>query len=129
MMKITVLGCGPSGGVPTLKYGWGDCDSNNPKNRRLRSSIIIEKGNMALLVDTSPDLRQQLLNWRGDREKPDAVIFTHAHYDHTSGLNELRPLFFGREKLHIYATENDLELIKKEFFYLFQKSDREIYDS
>jgi phosphoribosyl 1,2-cyclic phosphate phosphodiesterase len=125
-MRITILGCGSSSGVPALKYGWGSCDQNNPKNQRLRSSIIIEKGNTSLLVDTSPDLRQQLLNYGSD--KIDAVIFTHAHYDHIGGLNELRPIFFGqREPLHIYAKQFDLSLIKKGFFYLFEKNGHEIY--
>jgi phosphoribosyl 1,2-cyclic phosphate phosphodiesterase len=128
MIKITVLGCGSSGGVPTLKYGWGDCDANNPKNHRLRSSVIIEKENTSLLIDTSPDLRCQLLNCGNGKVVPDAVIFTHTHYDHTAGLNELRPLFFGQKKtLHIYATKNDLETIKREFFYLFEENDHEIY--
>jgi phosphoribosyl 1,2-cyclic phosphate phosphodiesterase len=130
MMKITILGCGSSSGVPTLKYGWGDCDARNPKNQRLRSSIMIEKGNTLLLIDTSPDLRQQLLSYSQRFEKfyPDAVIFTHNHYDHISGLNELRPIFFGSEyTLHIFDTEDNLLLLKKEFFYLFEESSYKIY--
>jgi phosphoribosyl 1,2-cyclic phosphate phosphodiesterase len=129
MMKITILGCGPSGGVPTLKYGWGDCDANNPKNYRLRSSVMIEKENTLLLVDTSPDLRRQLLDFKNDNScSIDAVIFTHTHYDHIAGLNELRPIFLGQKKpLHLYATKNDLEAIKKEFFYLFEENNHEVY--
>ncbi|MDR0632211.1 MAG: MBL fold metallo-hydrolase [Holosporaceae bacterium] len=127
-MKITILGCGSSSGVPALKYGWGSCDPNNPKNRRLRSSIIIEKGNNSLLVDTSPDLRQQLLDHGND--KIDAVIFTHAHYDHIGGINELRPIFHGQEEpLHIYAKQFDLSLIKRGFFYLFEENDYRVYKS
>jgi len=125
-MKITVLGCGSSSGVPALKYGWGDCNENNPKNRRSRSSIVIEDGNTVLLIDMSPDLRQQLLDYGST--KIDAVILTHAHYDHMSGINELRPIFFGQKKLlPIYATEHDLSVIKKAFFYLLEENDQEIY--
>ncbi|MDR1561024.1 MAG: MBL fold metallo-hydrolase [Holosporaceae bacterium] len=125
-MKITVLGSGSSVGVPSLKYGWGNCDNNNPKNYRTRSSIIIESGTTTLLIDMSPDLRQQLLNYGSD--KIDAVIFTHAHYDHTIGINELRPIFLGENKaLHAYAKKNVICEIKKMFFYLFENSEHEIY--
>jgi phosphoribosyl 1,2-cyclic phosphate phosphodiesterase len=128
VMKITVLGCGASSGVPALRYGWGDCDKNNPKNRRSRSSLIVKKGDTLLLIDASPDLRQQLLDY-GDY-KIDALILTHAHYDHISGLNELRPIFFNKKKLlPIYAKEFDLALVKKEFFYLFEKNNYKIYES
>jgi phosphoribosyl 1,2-cyclic phosphate phosphodiesterase len=83
-----------------------------------------------LLIDTSPDLRQQLLNCDGrfNKTRPDAVIFTHTHYDHVGGLNELRPFFLGeQELLHIYATEDDLRLLKREFFYLFEQNPHKIY--
>ncbi|MDR0556045.1 MAG: MBL fold metallo-hydrolase [Holosporaceae bacterium] len=125
-MKITILGCGSSGGVPVLRYGWGDCDPGNIKNRRSRSSILIEVGNTSLLVDTSPDLRQQLLD--NGIDKIDAVIFTHSHYDHVGGINELRPIFCGNSALlPIYATELDLAMIKKSHFYLFEENKQEIY--
>ncbi|MDR2107416.1 MAG: MBL fold metallo-hydrolase [Holosporaceae bacterium] len=125
-MKVTILGCGSSSGVPMLKYGWGDCDPNNPKNRRSRSSVLIEKDGTSLLTDMSPDLRQQLLDYGVARA--DGVIFTHAHYDHINGLNELRPIFFGqKERLHVYAGKKDLDIIRKAFFYLFEESDHKIY--
>lgn len=125
-MKITILGCGASVGVPSLKFGWGECDSSNPKNLRSRSSIIIEHLNTSLLIDMSPDLRQQLLDFRS--YKIDGVILTHEHYDHVIGINELRPVFFGQEKLlEIYATENVIKNIKKMFYYLFEKTDYLIY--
>lgn len=115
-MKITVLGCGSSLGVPALHYGWGDCDKNNPKNYRTRSSIIIERNNTVLLVDTSPDLRSQLLAYGS--EKIDAVFLTHMHFDHVNGINELRPL--GNQKiLNVYSRKDVLEDIKKLFPYLF----------
>jgi phosphoribosyl 1,2-cyclic phosphate phosphodiesterase len=125
-MKVTILGCGSSCGVPSLKYGWGDCDKNNKKNRRTRSSIMIESEKTSLLVDMSPDIRQQLLNY--GTHKVDAVIFTHIHYDHTAGINELRPIFFGENKfLHAYAKENVISEIKELFFYLLNDNKQELY--
>jgi phosphoribosyl 1,2-cyclic phosphate phosphodiesterase len=128
MMKATILGCGSSLGVPALGYGWGKCDESNPKNRRSRSSIILEKDSTSLLIDMSPDLRQQLLDYGGS--KVDAVIFTHSHYDHINGINELRSVFFEQEKLlPIYASKNDINNIKRSFFYLFEENSFEIYRS
>ena len=127
-MKITILGCGSSLGVPALKYGWGICDPENSKNRRTRSSIIIEEAGTVLLVDASPDLREQLLRF-GDKNI-DAILFTHAHFDHTSGLNELRPLYLKGDKLlDIFATADVLAELKQNFSYLFHHSSHEIYDS
>lgn len=117
-MKITVLGCGSSLGVPALRYGWGNCDKNNPKNYRTRSSIIIEHGKTTLLVDASPDLRQQLLAYGS--EKIDAVFFTHIHFDHVNGLNELRPIYLGKKRrLDLYSSQETLDAIKQLFPYLF----------
>ena len=87
-MRITVLGCGHAGGTPMIGEGWGACDPENPKNRRLRPSILVENGATRLLVDTSPDLRQQLLTAGVDRL--DAVLYTHAHADHLHGIDDLR---------------------------------------
>ena len=87
-IRLTILGSGPSSGIPGLGIGWGKCDPKNPKNRRLRSSIIIQKGETRVLVDTSPDLRQQLLTQY--IERLDAVIFSHAHADHIGGIDDLR---------------------------------------
>lgn len=127
-MKITVLGCGSSLGVPALKYGWGNCNPNNPKNRRTRSSILIEQSGTVLLVDTSPDLATQLL--RCGQENIDAVLFTHAHFDHVSGINELRPLFHVEKKiLDIFANEETLNKITQTFSYLFKTDVAEIYSS
>ena len=93
-MKVTILGSGGSGGVPvadgTPGGNWGACDPGNPKNRRRRVSILVEDGGTTALVDTSPDLRQQLLD-AGVRDL-EAVLFTHAHADHAHGIDELRAL-------------------------------------
>ncbi len=86
--KITFLGTGSSSGVPGIGIGWGRCNPDNPKNTRLRQSILVEMGGKRLLVDTSPDLRQQLL--RAGVEDVDAVLFTHAHADHMNGIDDLR---------------------------------------
>ncbi|MDR0662015.1 MAG: MBL fold metallo-hydrolase [Holosporales bacterium] len=116
--KATILGCGPSGGVPCPGLGWGDCDPNNPKNYRLRSSLLIETPETTLLIDTSPDLRQQLLTH--DVKKIDAVLYTHGHADHTDGINDLRPFAFLRgAPIPIYATPPVLSELKRRFSHIF----------
>lgn len=127
-MIVTVLGCGSSLGVPALKYGWGNCDPNNPKNRRTRSSIKIDTETTSLLVDMSPDLLWQMQKCKNQRV--DAVFITHTHYDHINGINELRPIFFGkRKKLPIYSSLENLAQIKRMFYYLFEDTDVSIYKS
>ena len=95
---ITILGCGSSGGVPRVAQGWGVCDPANPRNRRRRCSIRVEQdgpgGRTSVLVDTSPDLREQLL--AADVRRLDAILMTHPHADHTHGIDDLRPLRYGR---------------------------------
>jgi phosphoribosyl 1,2-cyclic phosphate phosphodiesterase len=116
-VKITILGCGASSGTPAVDVGWGDCDPANPKNRRLRPSILVETGKTRVLVDTSPDLRQQLLNAQiGDL---DAILFTHGHADHLHGIDDLRPLNrrLGRA-LDIYADRETLDEIETRFGYV-----------
>jgi len=97
-VRITILGCGSSGGVPRLGGHWGDCDPNNPKNRRRRCSILVEqdgpKGTTRVLIDSSPDMREQLLD-AGVGEL-DAVLYTHAHADHVHGLDDLRQIVFNK---------------------------------
>ncbi|HDL16217.1 MAG TPA: MBL fold metallo-hydrolase, partial [Rhizobiales bacterium] len=91
-LKLTILGCGTSGGVPRIGGDWGNCDPANPKNYRLRCSMLVERsgaeGRTSVLVDTSPDARQQLLgagvSWL------DGVLYTHEHADHTHGIDDLR---------------------------------------
>ena len=88
-IRITILGCGNSTGVPSADGGWGTCDPTEPRNRRLRSSILIQKDDTTVLIDAGPDLRQQLLS--ANVRKLDAVIFTHVHADHSAGVDDLRP--------------------------------------
>ena len=87
-MKVTIMGSGSSSGTPSLSEGWGACDPENPRNRRLRPSLLIEIGTTTVLVDTSPDLRQQLLN--AGTNRLDAILYTHCHADHLHGIDDLR---------------------------------------
>lgn len=113
-LRYTILGCGSSGGVPRLGGHWGDCDPDNPKNQRRRCSMLVERvtgaGTTRVLIDTSPDLRAQLLD-AGVGEL-DAVVYTHSHADHVHGLDDLRMIVFNmRRRLPVWAdgdTQNDL---------------------
>jgi len=118
-MKVTILGCGPSGGVPGIGPYWGKCDPENPKNRRLRPSIFIENDSLSLLVDTSPDLRQQLL--ATDYRRIDAVLYTHGHADHLHGIDDLRSINRMQNKaLDIFLNEETLDHIKQRFGYVLE---------
>lgn len=113
-MKVTILGCGGSMGVPQLGNLWGACDPTNPKNRRLRSSVLVQQDDTTILIDTGPDLRQQLL--AASVNHIDAVLYTHAHSDHTHGVNDLRPFSLQHKKpIDIYGDETTLEEIKRFF--------------
>ena len=122
-LTFTILGCGSSAGVPRVGQGWGACDPKNPKNRRRRCSLLVEQIDDAgrrttVLVDTSPDLRAQLLD--ADVKSMDGVLFTHAHADHTHGIDDLRPLMLqmGR-RIDVYADAPTAELLKARFGYCF----------
>lgn len=117
-MKITILGCGPSSGVPTIVGDWGSCDPNNPKNRRRRPSILVEQDGFHLLVDTSPDIRFQLLD--AQAREIDAVLYTHDHADHVMGIDDLRVVsrHMGRN-IDVYAEPETLERLQTRFGYLF----------
>src|SRR6185312_16238489 len=114
-MKFTILGCGSSMGVPRPALGWGVCDPNNPKNRRRRTSLLVERrtatGSTKVLVDTSPDLREQLLS--ADVDWLDGVLMTHEHADHCHGIDDLRALFVSkRRRVDMYLNEATSRIIR-----------------
>ncbi len=120
---LTILGCGSSGGVPKPGTGWGACDPAEPKNRRRRCSILVERvqaaGTTRLLVDTSPDLRDQLV----DAGVPDldGVLFSHDHADHTHGIDDLRSLVLhNRRRIIVHADARTTHSLLSRFAYLFQ---------
>ncbi len=119
-IEITILGCGSSSGVPAIGNNWGKCNPNNPKNRRLRSSVLIKTDKLALLVDATPDLRQQLLN--ADVRNLDAVLITHCHADHINGIDDFRFLnVIMKKDLNMYATKENIKEIKSRFSYVFEE--------
>jgi len=122
-LTVTILGCGSSGGVPRPGSGWGACDPADPKNRRRRCSILVTRsgpdGTTRVLVDTSPDLREQLLS----AEVPalDGVLMTHDHADHTHGIDDLRGLVLHtRQRIRIYADTTTEASLRSRFGYLFE---------
>ena len=118
MMRVTILGCGASGGVPRIGNDWGACDPDEPRNRRTRASILVETDHTRILVDTSPDLRQQCLD--RDVADFDAVVYTHAHADHCHGIDEIRVLAGrNRRPMPIYAAADTLGLLQDRFAYAF----------
>ncbi len=121
-LKVTILGCGTSGGVPRVGNHWGACDPENPKNRRQRCSLLVERdgagGETAVLVDTSPDLRQQLLG--AGKGWVDGVLYTHDHADHVHGIDDLRQVAFnGRRRVDVYFDAATGKLLRSRFTYCF----------
>lgn len=120
-MKLRILGCGTSTGVPRVGTGWGQCDPAEPRNRRLRSSLLIESDGEVLLIDCGPDLREQLL--AANCRRLDGVLITHDHADHCHGIDDLRPLVQSRgEALPLLARADTLEQLYRRFDYAFQSS-------
>jgi phosphoribosyl 1,2-cyclic phosphate phosphodiesterase len=120
-VKVRILGCGTSFGVPRIGNEWGDCDPDEPRNRRTRSSILIESAGQRLLIDCGPDLREQLL--AAEVGSLDGVIITHDHADHCHGIDELRAITqsLGRP-LPIYARPDTLDRLQARFGYIFKSS-------
>jgi phosphoribosyl 1,2-cyclic phosphate phosphodiesterase len=121
--RVTILGCGSSGGVPRPALGWGDCNPDNPRNRRRRTSLLVERRNATgmtrVLVDTSPDLREQLLDVNVDWL--DAVLYSHEHADHTHGIDDLRGLFIHRRhRVPVYLDQRTSAMMHMRFAYCFE---------
>ena len=127
---FTILGCGSSGGVPRLGGHWGDCDPENIKNRRRRCSLLVEKisskGTTSLLIDTSPDLRDQLLD--ANIGVLDGIIYTHFHADHVHGIDDLRMIAFNMKKrLPVWADSDTGINLKARFAYAFEQTTESAY--
>lgn len=121
-MKVRILGSGTSSGVPRIGNDWGECDPANPRNRRLRASILVESATTRILVDTTPDMREQLL--AADVADVDGVIWTHDHADHCHGLDDLRQLFHvKRRPVDCYARPDTHEALRNRFAYAFDGRD------
>ena len=121
-LTFTILGCGSSGGVPRLGGVWGDCDPSNPKNRRRRCSLLVTRetgeGITRVLIDTSPDMREQLLD--AGVGALDGVVYTHSHADHMHGIDDLRQVVFNqRQRLPVWADGPTQEALLSRFGYAF----------
>ena len=129
-LKFTILGCSSSGGVPRLGGNWGECDPDNPKNNRRRCSMmvqrIMDRGTTNVLIDTSPDMRNQLLDAKINRL--DAVVYTHGHADHTNGLDDLRQyVLMQRAQVPVYADILTQDSLLDRFNYAFEQPESSIY--
>ncbi len=120
MFNITILGSGTSTGVPLIGCTCPVCSSDNPKDKRLRTSIKISSVSTTVVIDTTPDFRYQML--RTNTTQLNAVVFTHPHRDHYAGLDDIRPYnFFSNQPMHIYANELTQVAIKRDFYYAFEE--------
>ncbi|MES2844195.1 MAG: MBL fold metallo-hydrolase [Pseudomonadota bacterium] len=129
-LRFTILGCGSSGGVPRLGGDWGSCDPANPKNRRRRCSMLVERttadGTTRVLIDTSPDMRDQLLD--AGVGTLDGVVYTHSHADHVHGIDDLRQIVFNiRRRLPVWADGPTQDALLSRFGYAFTQAKGSAY--
>jgi phosphoribosyl 1,2-cyclic phosphate phosphodiesterase len=129
MSRAIILGSGAAPGVPIIAFGWGDCNPQNPKNRRTRAGVYVELADTKILIDTSADIRNQLIDNNIDRV--DGVLYTHAHADHIMGIDDLRALNYNTDDLYagkasinsqvlnIYGTKEHINEIRHRFGYVF----------
>ncbi len=122
MSKLIILGCGSSLGSPWITNYWGNCDKNNPYNKRTRCSAYIQKGSLSVLIDSSPDIKKQMLD--NKIKNIDYVLYTHEHADQTSGIFELRPFFWkNKKKINVFADRRTLKLLMKRLKILKETND------
>ncbi|MEF3079056.1 MBL fold metallo-hydrolase [Winogradskyella poriferorum] len=121
-MKVTFLGTGTSQGIPIIGSTHPVCLSDNPKDKRLRVSVLVEWDEFTYVVDCGPDFRQQMLN--ANVSKIDGIIFTHEHADHTMGLDDIRPFFFKQGDIDLYAHKRVFKSLKKRFDYIFTSKEK-----
>lgn len=123
-LRLTILGCGSSPGVPRITGDWGACDPANPRNRRLRASALIERirpdgARTRVVIDTGPDFRQQMVE--NGVNSLDAVVYTHPHADHIHGIDDLRGYVLAQKKrMDIYADDATMQRLREGFFYCFE---------
>ncbi|MCH9807319.1 MAG: MBL fold metallo-hydrolase [Alphaproteobacteria bacterium] len=128
--RLTILGCGPSGGVPRLGPDWGRCDPDNPKNRRRRCSVLVDRfadsGRTSVLIDTPPDIREQMLDARITHL--DGVLFTHDHADHTHGIDDLRAVCYSmKRRVDVYFDQPTRDSLISRFAYCFLRGQNSGY--
>lgn len=121
-MKITFLGTGTSQGIPIIGSDHPVCLSKNPKDKRLRVSVLIQWDNYSYVIDCGPDFRQQML--RADVKSINGILFTHEHADHTAGLDDIRPFFFRQGDIPIYAHKRVVDQLKQRFAYIFETENK-----
>ncbi|MCH8904931.1 MAG: MBL fold metallo-hydrolase [Bacteroidetes bacterium] len=119
-MNVTFLGTGTSQGVPVIACDCDVCQSEDPKDDRLRTSVLVQVDGKNLVIDSGPDFRQQLL--RENVKRLDGILFTHSHRDHTAGLDDVRAFnFIQKQDIDVYASEETQESLKNQFYYIFER--------
>jgi len=121
-LKITFLGTGTSQGIPIIGSNHPVCLSSDPRDKRLRVSVLLSWGSHNFTIDCGPDFRQQMLT--NKVAKLDGILFTHEHADHTAGIDDIRPFFFRQGDIPIYARKRVVKSLKRRFDYIFSKKDR-----
>ena len=121
-MKISFLGTGTSQGIPVIGSSHPVCLSSDPKDKRLRVSVLVQYRDSNIVIDCGPDFRQQMLS--NPIDHLDAILFTHEHSDHTAGLDDIRPFFFRQGDIPVYAHKRVLESLRKRFDYIFATTDK-----
>ncbi|MCH1548579.1 MAG: MBL fold metallo-hydrolase [Flavobacteriaceae bacterium] len=119
-MEITFLGTGTSQGIPVIGSNHPVCKSNNSKDKRLRSSILISQDNKNYVIDCGPDFRQQMI--RNNIQDLNAILFTHEHSDHVAGLDDIRPFYFRQGEFNIYGNKSTLSALKVRYPYIFNNN-------